>query len=115
MIVVGIVAILTALAYPSYIQYVRKAKRGDAQHLLMNWSINEEIWRSNHTEYTAGDGMVPGTTTHYSYSAAAGPTTYTLTAAAQNDQLNDVARNGDSCSTLTLDQNGQKLPAECWE
>ena len=54
MIVVMIVAILLAIAYPSYVQYVRKAKRGDAQQLLMNWSINQEIWRSNNTTY-AGD------------------------------------------------------------
>ncbi len=47
MIVLIIVAILVALAYPSYIQYVRKAKRGEAQQLLLNWSINQEIWRSN--------------------------------------------------------------------
>ena len=45
MIVILIVAILVALAYPSYINYVRKAKRGEAQQLLLNWSINQEIWR----------------------------------------------------------------------
>ncbi len=49
MIVLVIVAILLALAYPSYIKYVRKANRGEAQQLLMNWSINQEIWRSNNT------------------------------------------------------------------
>lgn len=49
MIVIVIVAILVSLAYPSYIQYIRKAKRGEAQQLLMNWSINQEIWRSNNT------------------------------------------------------------------
>ena len=38
MIVLIIAAIILALAYPSYIQYVRKSKRGDAQQLLMNWS-----------------------------------------------------------------------------
>jgi len=43
MIVLVIVAILLAIAYPSYIKYVRKANRGDAQQLLMNWSINQEI------------------------------------------------------------------------
>ncbi len=51
MIVLMIVAILVALAYPSYVDYVRKARRGEAQQLLMNWSINQEIWRSNNPTY----------------------------------------------------------------
>jgi type IV pilus assembly protein PilE len=34
MIVVVIVAILLAIAYPSFVNYVRKAKRGEAQQLL---------------------------------------------------------------------------------
>ncbi|MCH8058598.1 MAG: prepilin-type N-terminal cleavage/methylation domain-containing protein [Proteobacteria bacterium] len=37
MIVIVIVAILVSLAYPSYIQYVRKSKRGEAQQLLINY------------------------------------------------------------------------------
>ena len=36
MVVIGIVAILVALAMPSYSNYVRKANRGEAQQLLMN-------------------------------------------------------------------------------
>ena len=43
MIVILIVAVLVALAYPSYIQYVRKAKRGEAQQLLLNRSVEHEI------------------------------------------------------------------------
>ena len=52
MIVVVIIALLLALAYPSYVDYTRKARRGEAQQLLMNWAINQEIWRSNNTAYT---------------------------------------------------------------
>ncbi|MGH8035337.1 MAG: type IV pilin protein, partial [Lysobacterales bacterium] len=58
MIVIGIVAILVALAYPSYVDYVRKARRGEAEQLLMNWSINQEIFRSNNPEY-ATTGELP--------------------------------------------------------
>ncbi len=45
MIVLVIAAIILGLAYPSYVDYVRKSKRGDAQQALMNWSVNQEIWR----------------------------------------------------------------------
>ena len=121
MIVVGIVAILLSLAYPSYVDYVRKAKRGDAQQMLLNWSINQEIFRSNNTTY-AGIGALaapvdPDGT--YVFSIVGTPTaaTYTVQAAAQGDQAKDKSRSGASgeCATLTMDQNGVKTPLPCWE
>ena len=120
MIVVMIVAILAALAYPSYIQYVRKSKRGDAQQLLLNWSINQEIFRSSNTTYASLENLpAPVADENYSYDFADGgdptATTYILQATADGDQVNDVARNGDPCTELTLDQNGVKGPAACWE
>ena len=113
MIVVMIVAILLSLAYPSYVGYVRKAKRGEAQQLLLNWAINQEIWRSNNTAYTAT--LAP---THDNYTFAAsnvGAATYTLTATAANDQLKDVARDGTSCTPLALTQAGAKTAVVCWD
>ena len=123
MIVLVIVAILLALAYPSYIDYVRKSKRGDAQQMLMNWSVNQEIWRSNNTSYAGAGDIAPpcsqeGADCDYEFTVAAGTTTYTLTATALvgNDQENDTAKDRiTSCSPLTLNQNGQKEPAACWQ
>ena len=118
MIVLVIVAVLLALAYPSYIQYARKAKRGDAQQILMNWAVNQEIWRSNNPAY-AGDADIPvPNSDHYSFSASnISATTYTLTATALggSDQNNDTAKDGTSCSSMILDQNGQKLEPACWQ
>jgi type IV pilus assembly protein PilE len=133
MIVLMIVSILLALAYPSYVNYTRKAKRGEAQQLLMNWSINQEIWRSNNPSYapdtdanltpTHADGLyafnahsamtTPATCTGGSGNPSA--TVYWLDAVAAGDQVNDVARNGDSCATLCLGSNGVKQPAACWD
>ncbi len=121
MIVLVIVAILLAIAYPSYVQYVRKANRGDAQQLLMNWAVNQEIWRSNNTEY-AGTGDIPAPT-HDKFDFAVdnvSATTYTLEAVASStDQLKDKARDGTPCGTeaspLTINQSGVKNPAACWE
>jgi type IV pilus assembly protein PilE len=115
MIVIVIVAILVALAYPSYINYVRKAKRGEAQQLLLNWSINQEIWRSNNITYT--NTLEP---IHDNYEFAAtniSATTYTLTASAKsgNDQENDKARDGTPCATITLNQAGAKTDPACWD
>ena len=123
MIVIVIVAILVSLAYPSYVQYVRKAKRGEAQQLLLNWAINQEIWRSNNISYngvtdtTSPDYIIPG---HDDYDFTPSNVTaasYTLQATAKsgNDQQNDEARNGTSCATITLTQRGEKDDPACWD
>jgi type IV pilus assembly protein PilE len=132
MIVLVIVALLVALAYPSYVNYVRKARRGEAQQLLLNWSINQEIWRSNNTKYAPttdpGDGtgfIPPPTHDDYDFSTAGAPTAtmYTLQAAAKsgNSQEKDKARDGTPCSTLNLNSDGKKFSGGdtdilvCWD
>lgn len=118
MIVLVIVGILLALAYPSYVQYVRKAKRGDAQQLLLNWSINQEIFRSSNVEYADDTDLPVPVDDNYDYTVSGtSATAYLLQAAAKvgNDQNNDVARDGTACKTLRLNQNGVKTEAACWE
>jgi type IV pilus assembly protein PilE len=120
MIVLVVVAVLVALAYPSYASYVRKAKRGEAMQLLLNWSINQEIWRSNNTAYADTDDIPAPTHDNYDFSITAGPSAsaYTLQAEAKggDDQENDATKAGDSCATLSIDQNGTKGPeAACWD
>ncbi len=97
MIVLIIVAILVALAYPSYVQHVRKAKRGDAQQLLMNWSVNQEIFRSNNPAYADSDDIAPPSHDNFSFSVGdVSASTFTLQADASGDQENDVD-DGVSC------------------
>jgi type IV pilus assembly protein PilE len=118
MFVLVIVAILVALAYPSYVEYVRKGKRGDAQHLLLNWAVNQEIFRSNNTTYAAGNSVALPAPTDDNYTFTAtnvGVNTYTLTATATGDQVNDEARDGTACNVLTVNQAGAKAPAACWQ
>jgi type IV pilus assembly protein PilE len=134
MIALLIVGILLALAYPSYVDYTRKAKRGEAQQLLMNWAINQEIFRSNNPAYAPDTSLVLPKPTHqdglYVFAAHAamgtettcavgtgspGAAVYWLEAAAQDDQVNDKARNSDSCATLCLSSSGAKQPVACWD
>ena len=117
MIVLIIIALLVALAYPSYIDYVRKSRRGEAQQLLLNWAINQEIYRSNNPEYADSGELAVPTHDHYVFTTVGTPnaTTYALQAAAQDDQANDETRAGVSCATLTLNQAGTKgSDATCW-
>ena len=124
MVVVAIVAILVALALPSYTKYVRKAKRGEAQSLMLNWANNQEIWRANDSDYaTTGDLAAP---THDKYTFhrrvtentcetdnTLSATQYSLVACPSGDQANDEER-GEDCDPLTLDQSNAKTPPECW-
>jgi len=118
MIVVAIVAILVALALPSYSRYVRKANRGEAQQLLLNWANNQEIWRANDSDY-ASDVTIPPEIakpihTKYNFSLTnRSATTYTLTATAIGDQANDTER-GNPCTPLTLNQSNAKTHTDCW-
>jgi len=114
MIALVIIAILVALAYPSYASYVRKAKRGDAQQLLLNWSVNQEIFRSNNPTYADADDLSAPTIDDFVLSVSnVTASTYSLQADASGDQEHDT-QNGVSCDVMSIDQNGLKLPAECW-
>ena len=51
MIVVAVIAVLGAIALPSYQDYVRKGRRADARSLLQGMSLAQEKWRLGHTTY----------------------------------------------------------------
>ena len=110
MIVIAVVAILVALAIPSYTQYIRKANRGEAQQLLMNWANNQEIWRASHTKYANKDDIVVPTHDKYVFKVTnEAAKTFTLTATPGGDQAKDEER-GKSCDPLSLDQSNTKGP-----
>jgi len=112
MIVIAIVAILVALALPSYTSYVRKAKRGDAQSLLMNWANMQEIWRANNTTYADATDITVPTLDLYTFTITdVSATTYALAADATGDQADDKDRN-QPCNPLILDQSGRKWPQD---
>jgi len=122
MFVLVIISILLALAYPSYVDYVRKSKRGEAQQLLMNWSVNQEIFRSNNPEYATAVQLPVPTHDDYVFTMPArNATAFTLQAAAQGDQANDQAKDDTACSTLNLNSAGLKYSGGdtavtiCWE
>ena len=117
MIVIAVVAILVALAIPSYSQYIRKANRGEAQQLLMNWANNQEIWRANDTDYAQDIDAELKAPTHDKYDfdlTDRTATTFTLAATpSTTDQLKDK-EHGTPCTALTLNQSNAKTPRECW-
>ncbi len=90
MIVIAVVGILAAVAYPSYTDYVIRAKRGDAKAALLAVQIAEEKYRANNTTYgdmddlgvlTFNDPDYVSDDGHYTVTASnVTGTSYTLTA-----------------------------------
>lgn len=128
MIVVAIVGILAAIAYPAYQDSVRKGRRAEAITALYQLQMAQEKWRANNTSYTTtlsnlgfSSANIPGSGTAYYQLAvtAASATGFTATATAQTagGQNNDTA-GGVSCTPLTIDQNGPNYgtpsKAACW-
>jgi type IV pilus assembly protein PilE len=122
MIVLIIVAVLLALAFPSYVDYVRKSRRAEAQQLLMSWSINQEIWRSNNAQYATTAQLAAPTHDDYTFTLPTrSATEFVLQASASGDQAKDKTRTGTSCATLQLNSDGIKYSGgntattACWD
>ncbi len=114
LVVIAVVAILVALAVPSFSAYARKAKRAEAQQLLMNWANNQEIWRANNPTYADSDDLAVPTHEVFTFTVTgADSAAYTLTATATGNQVNDK-QSGTTCTPLTLDESGAKAPGVCW-
>lgn len=119
MIVVGIIAIVVALAYPSYIDQVRKARRADAESSLLAAAqlLERCFTRLNTYDVAAGCPDPTGASQDGYYTIAldedaSGATTYKLIATPQGDQASDP------CGAYTLDHLGNKEPLpdsnRCW-
>ncbi len=134
MVAVAIVAVLVAIAYPSYRDQIRKSRRADAESVLLQaaqW-MERLYTTSNCYDNPCGSGTAPtlsstvaaspsgcsGSGCYYNITVAAiGQNNFTLNATpATTDQAND------RCKTLIVDNTGAKsvsstatLPAsDCW-
>jgi len=121
MIVVAIVGILAAIAYPSYRDQVRRSNRTEAKVALEERAQAMEKCFTRTMDYTAAacDNAAAARATpdgRYTVSASArGPTTFTLTAVPNGAQADDA-----ECMSFTLDEAGRRgvtgtgTPERCW-
>lgn len=126
MIVVAIIGILAAVAYPSYQDSIRRSARADAQADMMELAqvIERFFTANNRYDQTRAGALyvLPfaqsprsgGAKYNFVYASAAPGQAYTLTATPAGSQV------GDTCGTLTINQLGVTLPAlggdgrPCW-
>jgi len=133
MIVVAIIGVLASIAYPSYQDYVLRAKRADAKAGLLNLQLAQEKYRANCPQYatdihastrscvSGGDHDLIGSTTSpdesYTLAIASGSTTaYTITATPTHTDSD--------CAIFVMNKDGKVLmgtfsslaaaDADCW-
>ncbi len=115
MIVVAIIGIVSAIAYPSYQNYVTETRRADGHLALMNAA--QSIERCKATAFSYANCTVPANLQtsdegQYTLTVATTRSTYTLTATAQGAQAHDS-----KCPTITLNDQGQQGhtgAGPCW-
>ncbi|MEI2261280.1 MAG: type IV pilin protein [Stenotrophomonas indicatrix] len=119
MITVAVIAILAAVAIPSYSEHVRKSRRAQAKADLVELAQQLERFHTVQNTYS-------GMTLPFTVSPREGKSYYTLSlsgaATSSAFTLQAVPGTGqdkDKCGTLTLDQAGRKTPTEakvagCW-
>lgn len=123
MIVVAIVGILAAIAYPSYIEHVLKTRRTSAKACLLEMGQYMERYYTTNMSYASASlpstQCVTDLTNFYTFSFSGTPdaSIYAIQAARTGAQAND------KCGTLTLNQAGTRgvtsqasgiTAADCW-
>lgn len=122
MIVVAIVAILGAIAYPSYQRYLLTSHRVEAKKMLLNAANRQEIYFMDFNQYAATSAALNisdnSDSGFYHLVISAAGNTFTMFATASGAQGSDS-----DCIIFSIDQNGARSATRlgnttnnaCWD
>jgi len=117
MVVVAIVGILAAFAYPSFVEFIKKGYRADARAVLMEASHTLQRYHSVQNTYEGA--TLPASLTR---SPESGTQRYAISITSQtatNFQVQAVPNFADDCGTLTLTAAGVRGAGgdvdRCWK
>ena len=127
MIVIVVVAILGAIAVPTYRNYLIRTNRTEARMALLRIQTAQEKFYLQNNRYADDEELddappnglgVPATTPSGFYTIAIDNyaedgTTYRAVATAAGGQRDDI----EACRTITINQDGSRTPAQgsgCW-
>lgn len=122
LIVIGILGLLSAIAYPAYRESVRKGRRTEAQSALVELNQFMERYYTENGRYVDEDGNPPalpfsrvprdGGTALYALSLTATAESFTISA----KPVATSAQGADRCGELTITEAGAKSAslADCW-
>lgn len=113
MIVVVIIGVLAAIAYPSYRDHVLRSHRVDAQTAMLATVQALERCYTRHNSYIGGTCPavpVDSDAQRYQMTLVPSATEFTLTATPLGAQTDDA------CGTMTINHRGQRTAAtaNCW-
>lgn len=119
MIVVAVVAILAAIAYPSYRNQIIKSHRAEAKTELLEIQVAQEKYFLQNNQYgslvdlglsTGADYLTPNGYYKISFTEQSA-TAYTVKATGQGSQADDA-----TCGDFTISSTGVKTPTTsgCW-
>lgn len=86
MIVVAIIGILAAVAFPAYNNYIRESRRADAIAGIVQVQLAQEKYRANHDEYVSNDFKELGLSTSASTKLTSPGGYYEITSSAVTGQ-----------------------------
>jgi len=113
LIVVVILGVLSAIAFPSYTSHMTNTRRSDAHLSLLNAAQALERCKATQYSYANCSSTVATATEQDFYTISLNPTptasAYRIVATAKGAQSNDT-----TCATISLNHLGQQLPAACW-
>lgn len=118
MVTVAVVAILAAIAYPSYTQYVIRGKRAAAKSAMMDIANRQQQFLMSNRAYAdkaaleaAGYALDADVGKNYGWDVVANnaltPPRFTITFTPSGAQSSD--------GPLTLNSRGEKTPPDKWE
>jgi type IV pilus assembly protein PilE len=127
MIVIAVIGILAAIAWPNYQDYLVKSRRAAAQADMLEIQLALEKWRANNASYrsdatptsagtattnTIGTLNYTDSNAHYNFTIT-GTTgsAYTINGNAQGAQQTKDA----ACHPLTINQSNTRGPDGCWK
>lgn len=118
MIVVVVVSILAAVAYPNYQEFTARAKRNEARAALLRLATNQERFYLNNNTFTS-------TLSDVGFASSITETGYYQLAITSADASNFTAtatyrhggKEATKCETFTIDGRGSKTSdpdTDCW-
>jgi type IV pilus assembly protein PilE len=121
MIVVVVLGILAAIAYPNYRDFAARAKRNEAKAALLQIATNQERFYLNNNQFTndlrqlgfsAANNVLTDTGSYVISIAGADNQTYTATATYQK-----ADNEANKCNSFQIQANGNRASApytDCW-
>ena len=120
LIVLAVMAILSAIAYPSFTLYLVKNQRLAAQQHLYHLQLLQEEWRLYHGQYTSDINELDNHLAnhpHYEFSIThVSAHDYKLIATAKESSAQAQDKQAEqSCHTLSLTHSQETTPLSCWQ